>query len=142
MKRKYLIGAAVVILAAVWLAFFAPHRLFRADANVRYIRCEYYSEAHGEYLDLTAEQAAEVVAILQPLWCFRVWGESSRSLDEMVLEITLFVDGQPLYVVLGRRDYCYSGTHGPFQQFEIIGGDKATEQILALLGLDEERING
>ena len=96
------------------------------------------------YLELTAEQADGVLDGLERLWCFRVWGEDVHFLADHVLEISLYVDDQPLYVVLGRRDFCYDGAREPFQQFDIIGGDKATEQILALLDIDAEsvKING
>lgn len=143
-KRKYLISLGLLLVAALWLAFFAPQRLLKAEADVEYIRCAYYSDEQpsGEYLSLTEAQAAGLLEILQPLWRFRVWGESSYSLEEVTLEISLLVDKRPLYIVLGRRDYCYDGALGPFQQFDIIGADEATEQILALLGVVEDRGNG
>lgn len=145
MRRKYLVRAALALLAVLWLAFFAPRPMLKTADELAYGRCEYYSDEYpqGVYLDLTDEQAAEVLDILGQLWCFRVWGEDKHFLDDVVLEITLYDEREwSVYVVLGKRDYFYDGTRGPWQQFDIIGGDQATEQILALLGIDETRING
>lgn len=145
MPRWLKITLTLLLLAAVLLPF-APHKMIRNGARLNYVACEYYSytQPNGVYLELTAEQADGVLDVLQSLWCFRVWGEDKYFMDDVVLEITLQVDEQPLYVVLGRRDFCYDGARGPFQQFDIIGGDKATEQILALLDIDAEsvKING
>lgn len=140
--RRLKIALALLLLLVVMLPF-APHKMLKEGAPVEYGRCEYFSDEYplGEYLDLTAEQAACVLDVLQGLWCYRVWGEDKFFLADQVLQITLYIDEQPFYVTLGRRDWC-GDARWPFRQFDIIGGDKATEQILLLLGIDEKRING
>lgn len=136
------ITLALLILVVVLLPFL-PRKMIKSGAPLDYVACEYYSYAQpqGEYLVLTWEQSRELLDILQSLWCYRVWGEDKYFMDDVVLQITLYVDDYPFYVTLGRRDWCEDGTHGPFQQFNIIGGDKATEQILAVLGIDADRVN-
>lgn len=139
------ITLALLILLVVTLPFL-PHKMIKDITAVEYGRCQYYSYAQplGEYLDLTAEQAAGVLDILEPLWCYRVLGEDKTFLADAVVEITLYIDDRPFYVVLGKRDWCYNAARVPFQQFDIIGGDQATEQILTLLGFDTAavKING
>ncbi len=135
--------AALIVLMV--LLPFAPHKMLKSGAPLDYVACQYYSygQPHGEYLTLTWEQSQELLDILQGLWCYRVWGEDKFFLDDVVLEITLQYQDRPLHIMLGRRDWCYAG-NGIFQQFDIIGGDKATEQILTLLGFDADniKING
>ena len=135
------ITLALLILLVVMLPFL-PHKMLKSGAPLDYVACQYYSYGQSrEYLTLTWEQSQELLDILQELWCYRVWGEDVFFLVDVVLEITLQYQDRPLHIILGRRDWCSEGARGPFQQFDIIGGDKATEQILTLLGFDADKIN-
>lgn len=140
--RRLKIALALLLLLVVMLPF-APHKMIKSSAPLDYVACEYFSygQPHGEYLTMTWEQSQELLEILQQLWCFRVWGEDQFFLDDVVLRITLQYQDRPFYIMLGRRDWCEDGTRGPFQQFDIIGGDRATEQILELLGFDADAVN-